>query len=220
MLVRRVSLSHICSPAYLFAQGLKVPSLKQAHRWWQYDRTGQMLIDFFASLPKITPSLDEVPLCELQDPLCGPHEDINRDHCSRDRFMDAGNDGLLDIDFPKDPREPTRSSGGLPIEFVKDLCLRRTFTKSYEDVNFDQALTGLDYLRDLEVTRRTTLSAAAKRLGINEDTWRDVLARDIDAKNWVCLIQTQEPAIETYYSRIFIDLRIWVRLLVLGSNRG
>lgn len=122
--------------------------------------------------------------------------------------MDPGNHYLLD--FTEDLiSEDRRQSHGLPPKFVWDFCYR-VFTEEKGDIAFDQALAGLDYLRDLEDTRRSALRGAAQRLGITIENWRDILSQDTGAKLWVENIQALELEIEIYYAAIFIDLRIWV----------
>lgn len=123
--------------------------------------------------------------------------------------MDHGNERLLDQDFVSTERD-RRQSEGLPPSFVQKFCLDDVFTADYEDADFSQALAGLDYIRDLEVTRRASLREAAQRLGITKETWMEVLVADPDAYQWVENMQALEVEISTYYAAIFIDLRIWV----------
>lgn len=123
--------------------------------------------------------------------------------------MDHGNESLLDIDFVKLSEDTRQSQKGLPAAFILSTC-KRIFQKEYEDVEFGQALTALDYLRDLEITRRATLRSAAARLRITRDTWKAVLAENADALKWVELVQKYELMIEEGYAAIFVDIRIWV----------
>lgn len=106
--------------------------------------------------------------------------------------------------------DKSNSRQGFPPKFIQDLCLKKVFLKEYKEVDFNQALTGLDYLRDLEVTRRKALREAAIKLGITKDTWRTILLEDPAAYKWVQRVQEHELEIEGYYADIFIDLRIWV----------
>jgi hypothetical protein len=125
--------------------------------------------------------------------------------------MDADNDRLLDIDFPQltDLHE-RRESKGLPPDFVGNLCLNRIFTEPWGKADLKHALTGLDYLSNLECTRRTALREAAQRLRINEYNWQRVLTENNEARAWIYSIQEQEDEIELYYSTLWVDLRIWV----------
>jgi hypothetical protein len=175
------------------------------------DPKGKLVIEFLSSLQKITPSLDDTPLEDIQLPLCGPIENINPDHAPADRFMDGNNERLLDFSFPQlNDLCGRRESKGLPSDFVGNICLNRIFTEPWEDADLTHALTGLDYLNNLECTRRTALREAAQRLRINEDTWQSVLANNNEARAWVHFIQEQEDEIEQCYSTLWVDLRIWV----------
>jgi hypothetical protein len=128
--------------------------------------------------------------------------------------MDGNNGRLLDFNFPQlNDLYGGRESKGLPSDFVGNLCLNRIFTEPWEDADLTHALTGLDYLTNLECTRRTALREAAQRLRINEDTWQSVLANNNEARAWVSLIQGQEDEIELCYSSLWVDLRIWVSFL-------
>jgi len=198
-----------------------MPTLKEAHRWWQYGQKGRQIIDFLSSLDKITPSRDDTQLCDLENPRWDQPEKINTDHSPLDRFMDAGNDFLLQVTVP------THSPGGielpyvrgLPVDFVRKCCLDQIFLPTFEEVAFPQALTGIDYLQDLEYTRRTSFRNAARRLGIREDNWRYVLGSDPGALSWIEDIQRDEPLIEDYYAKTFVNLRIWVCVItLLGSG--
>lgn len=125
--------------------------------------------------------------------------------------MDAGNEALLDLSFlAKSPTQDRRQSQGIPRKFVRKFCLHNVFNLNYNEVDFKQALTAIDYLRDLECTRRTALREAAQRLGIEKDNWREVLQKDPVAKQWVEDVQKDELAIEELYGSVFVDLRIWV----------
>lgn len=162
-------------------------------------------------MEKITPSLDDTPIEQLQLPEHGPAEYINPDACPDDRFMDGNNQYLLDFDFTQiTDLQNQGESRGLPTDFVGNLCLNRIFTEPWEAADLKHALTGLDYLSNLESTRRTALREAAQRLHITERTWRDALFDNREAASWIYSIHQQEGQIEVYYSTLFVDLRVWV----------
>ena len=189
--------------------GQKLPSLRQARDWWQDGEQGRLILSFLMAQDKIRPSLDDDAIENLNNSSCGQAETLNMDHHPNDRFMDQGNEALLDQAFTAVVRD-RRQSEGLPKRFVQRFCLNDVFTTDYDDADFTHALAGLDYIRDLEVTRRASLKEAAQRLGITKDDWRGVLAVNPDAYLWVGNIQALEIDISTYYAIIFIDLRIWV----------
>jgi hypothetical protein len=131
--------------------------------------------------------------------------------------MDPNNEDLLDIDFATELPETRSKSHGLPPSFVEQFCLK-VFSLEYEHVDFNQALTAIDYLRDFEYSRRQSLRAAAKRIGITKENWRDVLKDYPDVVNWVEEVQDTELNIEEWYASAFVDLRIWVSSLTPWST--
>ncbi len=181
------------------------------HHFWSFDPKGKLVIEFLSSLKKITPSLDDTSIENIQLPPSGPVENINPDYAPADRFMDGNNDRLLDFSFPQlNDLYGRKESKGLPPDFVGNFCLNRIFTEPWEDADLTHALTGLDYLTNLECTRRTALREAAQRLRINEGNWQSVLADNKEAMDWVRGIQKQENEIDVCYSSLWIDLRVWV----------
>ena len=128
--------------------------------------------------------------------------------------MDANNERLIDFSFPPlNDLYCVKESKGLPPSFVSNFCLNRTFTEPWEDADLTHALTGIDYLTNLEFTRRTALREAAQRLRINEDTWQSVLADNSEATTWVLRMQKEEDEISLCYSSLWTDLRVWVSSL-------
>jgi hypothetical protein len=206
---------HVLESQLIFTnEGQKLPSLKQAHQWWQYGEQGKLIIQFLTTQEEITLSSEDTAIEKLKNPPCDLKEFINPDHHPKDRFIDRGNDLLLDIDFTSIGNS-RRQSEGLPPSFIQKICLNNIFAEDYGEADFTQALHGLDYIRDIEVTRRAALREAAQRLEITKENWREVLAEDPDAKQWVENMQGLEVDISTYYATIFIDLRIWVCLICL-----
>jgi len=188
--------------------------LNDVHHFWSFDPKGKLVIEFLSSLPKITPSLDETRIENIQLPRDGPVENINPQHTPADRFMDGNNDRLLNFSFPSlNDLYGVRESKGLPPDFVGNYCFNRIFTETWEEADLTHALTGLDYLTNLECTRRTALQEVAQRLRINEDTWQSVLADNSEATTWMLRMRKQEDQIDLCYSSLWIDLRVWVSFL-------
>lgn len=184
--------------------------MKEAHKWWQYEPKGTAIIKFLSSIEESKPRKDdEAKEAKEQDIQLG-----ERNHAAQDPFMDPLNEELLDIDLISESLDARRASRGLPPEFIRKWCLDKVFTKVEELVDFSQALTGIDYLQDLECRRREALREVALRLKIEKNNWRKVLSSDPDAKKWVEDIQAQETIIEGFYATCFVDLRIWVCQLV------
>lgn len=185
---------------------LQVPTLCQAGRFWKYSSQGQLIIKFLSSLDKSEPLNDNTTNNNLQ--LAELSE-----HYHGDRFMDAGNDRLFDIDFTKEAIAQTD-----PYDIGRDIgladlsCFKFVFLSNLKDVDFDVALPGLDYLQHLECTRRDTLQEAAKKLGITEENWQRVLADKPNALAWVKDIERKSKELELCYADLYLGLRIWVSL--------
>lgn len=185
--------------------GLKTPSLKDRHNYWNTDLTAKAITRFLTSLPKITPSIDDLPVADL----CGPAEDLDRENAGEDRFMDSGNDTLLELLLRQNLAASQPHSEGLPIPFVVKMCLS-TFLHDYEKAEFGQALACLDYLENMETTRRTALKAAARYFGITPDSWREVLLGNLRAQEWVERMEQDELELEALYATVYVDIRLWV----------
>ncbi|CAK4032167.1 Hypothetical predicted protein [Lecanosticta acicola] len=100
-----------------------------------------------------------------------------------------------------------------PPSFITSF-VQRCFPAQLTQVDFPQALTGLDYLKDLETRRRSEVASAMDRLDID----REALTRE-DAglaekypgvAQWVKSIEEKERKIDTLYTQVYIGLRRWV----------
>ncbi|KAL2014158.1 hypothetical protein VTN00DRAFT_1683 [Thermoascus crustaceus] len=99
----------------------------------------------------------------------------------------------------------------LPPSFVTSF-LRRCFAPQLEEVDFPQALTGLDYLKDLEMRRRKEVVAALKRLGVNRDDLREreeLGKKYPGVRRWINSIERDEKEVEALYTQVYIGLRRW-----------
>lgn len=100
----------------------------------------------------------------------------------------------------------------LPPSFVTSF-LRRCFAPQLEEVDFPQALTGLDYLKDLEMRRRKEVVSALKRLGVNRDDLREreeLGKKYPGVRRWIDSIERDEKEVEALYTQVYIGLRRWV----------
>ena len=100
----------------------------------------------------------------------------------------------------------------LPPSFVTSF-VRRCFPRELDQVDFPQALTALDYLKDLEVRRRREVVAALDRLGVDRADLgeRAVLGRKYPGVlRWVIGIEDKERKVEALYTQVFLGLRRWV----------
>ncbi|GAD92130.1 conserved hypothetical protein [Paecilomyces variotii No. 5] len=99
----------------------------------------------------------------------------------------------------------------LPPKFVTSF-LRRCFSPDIDEVDFPQALTGLDYLRDLEMRRRKEVLAALKRLGLDQ-CGKDELAKKYPGvQRWLESMEQNERSVEALYTQVYIGLRRWIML--------
>lgn len=101
----------------------------------------------------------------------------------------------------------------LPPAFVTSF-VRRCFTHDLCLVDFTQALTALDYLKDLENRRKRELSLVLQRLGIDKlilDSAPGEIPR-MNAKmvEWGFSLQDKERKVEAFYTQVYIGLRRWV----------
>ena len=78
-------------------------------------------------------------------------------------------------------------------------------------MDFPQALTALDYLKDLEFRRRRDHEAALSRLGISAaDLTNQLEGFHTCIKDWAGHAETHERKIEALYSNLYVALRRWV----------
>ncbi|KAH0609428.1 uncharacterized protein H6S33_012914 [Morchella sextelata] len=82
----------------------------------------------------------------------------------------------------------------LPPNFLATF-VRRTFAAELKNVEFDQALTALDYIRDLENRRKKELEKAVRARGEND--------RKIQG------LRTKSIKIEQFYARAIAGIRRW-----------
>ncbi|ETN42407.1 uncharacterized protein HMPREF1541_01561 [Cyphellophora europaea CBS 101466] len=99
----------------------------------------------------------------------------------------------------------------LPPSFITSF-VRRCFPAELDQVDFPQALTALDYLKDLEVRRRREVVSALNKLGIaREDLGeRERLAKKYPGViRWIEDIEIKERKVEALYTQIYIGIRRW-----------
>ena len=100
----------------------------------------------------------------------------------------------------------------LPPSFVTSFLLR-SFPIELELVDFPQALTCLDYLKDLERRRRRETEASLSRLGIRPNSIGqpgDLSTRHTGVAAWLFDVEKAEKKVEALYSQIYVGLRKWV----------
>ena len=107
------------------------------------------------------------------------------------------------------PNQPT----SLPPSFITGF-LRKCFPLELTEVDFPQALTGLDYLKDLETRRRREVASAMARLDIDRETLDSeddpLTSRYPGVASWVKSIEEKERKIDALYTQLYIGLRRWI----------
>ncbi|KAI6874043.1 hypothetical protein KC338_g1384 [Hortaea werneckii] len=107
------------------------------------------------------------------------------------------------------PQQPA----SLPPSFITSF-VRRCFPPELVSVDFPQALTGLDYLKDLETRRRREVSDAMRRLDVDRaslDADDAALSeRDPGVLQWVKSIEDKVRKVEALYTQLYVVLRRWV----------
>ncbi|KAL9125566.1 MAG: hypothetical protein Q9217_005247 [Psora testacea] len=99
----------------------------------------------------------------------------------------------------------------LPPAFITSF-VRRCFTEELCMVDFTQALTAMDYLKDLENRRRRELSKALQSLGLDKavvDQHTGDISRNTRTSEWVKSTQDKERKVEALYTQVYIGLRRW-----------
>lgn len=101
----------------------------------------------------------------------------------------------------------------LPPTFITSF-VRRCFTEDLCQVDFTQALTALDYLKDLENRRKRELAAVLHRLGVGKEVL-DQEKEDLGMKHpkiaeWVLAMQNKERKVVALYTQVYLGLRRWV----------
>lgn len=109
----------------------------------------------------------------------------------------------------------------LPPSFITSF-VRRCFTADLCLVDFTQALTALDYLKDLESRRKKELKLALQRLGVDPEavcqTGEEIMKRYPRVAEWMTSMQDKERKVEALYTQLYIGLRRWVRVSPTASR--
>ncbi|EQL34103.1 hypothetical protein BDFG_04018 [Blastomyces dermatitidis ATCC 26199] len=98
----------------------------------------------------------------------------------------------------------------LPPNFIASF-VRRCFPENLALVDFPQALTALDYLRDLEQRRGKEIKAALEKLGVLDCAFdKDDLARRYPGvASWIDSIMEKDRIAAALYSQVYLRLRHW-----------
>lgn len=101
----------------------------------------------------------------------------------------------------------------LPPSFISSF-VRRCFPPVIEEVDFPQALTALDYLRDLENRRRKGVMEALSRLGITgtDGEKEELVKRYPGVLSWIESVEGKERVAVALYTQVYLRLRHWVSI--------
>ncbi|EGE01847.1 hypothetical protein TEQG_00889 [Trichophyton equinum CBS 127.97] len=111
----------------------------------------------------------------------------------------------------------------LPPSFITSF-VRRSFPPVLEEVDFPQALTALDYLRDLENRRKREVVNAFDRLGLTgtESERQELSRRYPGVLAWLNKIQENERNVIALYTQVYLRIRYWAlvnEMLLTPFNR-
>lgn len=110
----------------------------------------------------------------------------------------------------KQSSQPT----SLPPSFITSF-VRQTFGLHLDQVDFLQALTSLDYLRDLDIRRRREVLAALDKLGVDRSDLgeeRKLAKKYPGVVKWIVDMEEKERRVEQVYTQVYIGLRRWTML--------
>lgn len=99
----------------------------------------------------------------------------------------------------------------LPPSFSASF-LRTCFPPELYLVDFPQALTGLDYLEDLNSRRRRDIRSAKQRLGVADTTHPRSPQLDLSPglRTWLKDVENSERKAEALFTQLYVALRRWV----------
>ncbi|KAF2227712.1 hypothetical protein BDZ85DRAFT_188146 [Elsinoe ampelina] len=106
------------------------------------------------------------------------------------------------------PNQPN----SLPPAFITSF-VRKCFASELSLVDFPQALTGLDYLKDLETRRRREMQAVLDRVGITRENIHnaeDLLRDHPEAYDWYKSLEDKTSKVEVLYAKLHVALRRWI----------
>jgi hypothetical protein len=103
----------------------------------------------------------------------------------------------------------------LPPTFIVNF-VSRCFHPDLDLVDFSQALTALDYLRDLENRRRKEMLSAFERLRIHPDSFEsdmETMAETFPGiALWVRNVEAKNKKAENYYAQVWMGVRRWIMI--------
>lgn len=107
-------------------------------------------------------------------------------------------------------QQPTQPQS-LPPSFITSF-VSRCFSTDLTQVDFPQALTALDYLKDLEMRRRNEILNTFGHLGIDAADTTDrekVKQKYPNAVQWLESLEEKERRVQLLYTHVYLGLRRW-----------
>jgi hypothetical protein len=109
----------------------------------------------------------------------------------------------------------SRKDSSLPPSFITSF-LQKVFPAELECVDFPQALTALDYLKDIDNRRRKEQANALKHLGIDRsvldhvDTSEELANYYPGCADFLRDLPRREKRADVLYTQLYVALRRWV----------
>jgi len=116
----------------------------------------------------------------------------------------------------------SRKESSLPPAFITSF-LQKVFPAQLECVDFPQALTALDYLKDIDNRRRKEQAHALKHLGIDRsvldhtETSEQLATWYPGCADFIRDLPRREKRADVLYTQLYIALRRWVCSLPISS---
>ena len=106
----------------------------------------------------------------------------------------------------------------LPPSFITSF-VRGSLCADLDQVQFEQAMTALDYLKDLEKTRQKNYVDALAKLGVSDqdDENGDLSARYPGVAKWLREIKKMDRLALALYTQVYLRVRHWVRMTQVQS---
>lgn len=101
----------------------------------------------------------------------------------------------------------------LPPSFITSF-VRGSLSADLDQVQFEQAMTALDYLKDLERSRKKNYCDALTKLGVSEhdDENGDLSMRYPGVARWLGSIKKKNRFALALYTQVYLRIRYWVRI--------
>jgi hypothetical protein len=142
-----------------------------------------------------------------QDRLESPSEIVARD-AGADVFMLPENLPRSEID----KFVTAFQHAGRDMDIVKGFVLDVTFVEDFKEFKITHALRALDYLYDLDLTRRQEIAKVMQRVDMTKDNFRSLTTDSAAGRKFLGRISELEREIEVDYAALHILIRFHASL--------